>query len=135
MNHLMRPARAIAVGVLTIAALAQVASARADEDYNACIAASDGSNQSWLQCGNAFVDREKQKFEAAWKLLIERQEGRTRDDLLAEHMAWLRFRDVACEFYNNGDLGREGQVLSYPVCKAQVYAGRSRVMESYDEGP
>ena len=68
-------------------------------------------------------------------MLIERQEGRTRDDLLAEHMAWLRFRDVACEFYNNGDLGREGQVLSYPVCKAQVYADRSRILESYDEGP
>ena len=50
-------------------------------------------------------------------------------------MAWLRFRDVACEFYNNGDLGREGQVLSYPVCKAQVYADRSRILESYDEGP
>ena len=66
MNHLMRPARAIAMGALTIAALAQVASARADEDYNACIAACEGSNQSWLQCGNAFVDREKQMFDAAW---------------------------------------------------------------------
>lgn len=35
----------------------------------------------------------------------------------------------------NGDLGREGQVLRYPVCKARLYADRSRVLESYDEGP
>ena len=66
MNHLMRPTRAIAMGALTIAVFGQIASARADEDYNACIEASDGSNQAWLRCGNAFVDREKQKFEAAW---------------------------------------------------------------------
>lgn len=132
----MRPARTIAVaGVLTTAVLGPMAGARADKAYGACIEASDGSNQAWLQCGNAFIDREKRKFEAAWNALIEGQEGRTRDDLLTEHRAWLQFSDVACEFYNNGDLGREGQVLSYPVCKAQVYADRSRVLESYDEGP
>lgn len=74
------------------------------------------------------------KFEATWNALIEGQEGRTRDDLLAEHRAGLLSSDVACEFYNNGDLGREGQVLSYPACKAHLFADRTRVLGTYGEG-
>ncbi|MHA6688100.1 lysozyme inhibitor LprI family protein [Mesorhizobium sp. A556] len=99
--------------------------ARADGAYRTCIEASDGSNQAWLQCGNALVDGEKRKFEVAWNALIDGQKGRPRDGLFAEHRTWLQFSDAACEFYNNGDLGREGQVLSYPTYKAKAYADRT----------
>ena len=133
---MMSAPRAIAVAAIVVTAtMGSSAILRADEIYRTCIAASDGSNQSWLQCGNAFVDREKRKFESAWNTLINGQEGRTRDDLLAEHRAWMQFSELACAFYDNGDLGREGQVLSYPVCKARLYAERSSVLESYDEEP
>jgi uncharacterized protein YecT (DUF1311 family) len=135
-GHMIRFSRTfVTASLLMSATMGSTARVQADEAYDACIKASDGSNQAWLQCGNAFVDREKRKLEAAWNTLIESQEGRTRDDLLSEHRAWLQFSDLACEFYNNGDLGREGQVLSYPACKAQVYADRSRVLKTYGEGP
>lgn len=125
----------VMMAVLAAVTLGSTAGVSADETYRLCIEASDGSNQSWLQCGNAFIEREKRKFEAAWSALIEDQQGQTRDDLLAEHEAWLQFSEAACEFFNNGDLGREGQVLSYPACKAELYAHRSRVLETYSEGP
>lgn len=61
---MMPTPRAIAVaGIVVTATMGSLVIARADATYRACIAASDGSNQSWLQCGNAFIDREKQKFE------------------------------------------------------------------------
>lgn len=109
--------------------------AHADKLYDACIAASNDSNQAWLRCGNDYVEREKKRHDAVWAKLIRDQEGRTKTDLLAEQKAWRKFSQAACEFYDNGDLGREGQVLSYPVCKARMYADRARTLKTYRETP
>jgi uncharacterized protein YecT (DUF1311 family) len=109
--------------------------AHADDIYDKCIEASNDSNQAWARCGNEYVQREKKKLDDTWAKLIREQEGRTKADLLKEQQAWQRFSQAACEFYANGDLGREGQVLNYPVCKARLYADRARTLQAYQDDP
>lgn len=106
-------------------------SALADDAYDKCIEESDGSNASWGQCGSAYIQRADDALNATWKKVYPETEGQTKADLLAEQRAWVAFREVACAFYANGDYGREGQVLSYPVCVASIIEQRTETLESY----
>lgn len=124
--------------VMTLIAMAMahaIGVAHSDDIYGRCIAASNGSNQAWLRCGEDYVAREKVGLDKVWADFIRDQKGRTKTDLLAEQEAWGDFSRLACAFYANGDLGREGQVLSYPACKARLYAERARALKLYREGP
>lgn len=125
----------LAVSAALIVAAAWPGAARADAAYGKCMAASNGSNQAWLRCGNEYLDREKQKLDVLWKRFIRGQEGQTKADLLAEQQSWQEFSKAACEFYDNGEFGREGQVLNYPVCKARLFADRTRTLTTYQEEP
>ena len=119
----------------TMAVLATVTAALADDVYAQCLSSADGSNQAWLRCGDEYVEREKAQLDRTWAAFIDAQLGQTRSDLLAEQAAWADFFRLACAFYANGDLGREGQVLSYPACKARLYHQRKLAIEAYREGP
>lgn len=113
-------AASLAAGIF----LLQTGEAHADAIYDKCInAASD--NASWGQCGGALIEREDAKLNAAWKQVYAQTNGQTKVDLLAEQRAWIAFREASCKFYANGDFGREGQVLSYPTCVAQIIADRT----------
>lgn len=119
----------------TMAVLATVPATLADDVYAQCLSSADGSNQAWLRCGDEYVEREKAQFDRTWTAFIDAQVGQTRSDLLAEQAAWADFFRLACAFYANGDLGREGQVLSYPACKAGLYVQRRLTIDVYREGP
>jgi uncharacterized protein YecT (DUF1311 family) len=125
----------VAMAMMAMATAHAIGVAQADDAYEKCIAASNDSNQAWLRCGEDYVRREKRQLDKVWADFIRDQEGRTKTDLLAEQKAWRKFSQVACAFYANGDLGREGQVLSYPACKARLYAERARTLKAYQEGP
>ncbi|HEY9235064.1 MULTISPECIES: lysozyme inhibitor LprI family protein [Phenylobacterium] len=108
---------------------AMAAPGLADPAYDACIGASN-DNASWSRCGADLIKREDDRLNATWKKVYGLTSGRTRTDLLAEQRAWISFKDKACRFYANGDQGREGQVLSYPMCQAQVIGDRTRQLEA-----
>lgn len=116
-----------------IALLSGSGAALADTAYDRCVNESDGSNVVWASCGAEFVEREDTKLNRVWKALFADTEGQTKKDLLAEQRAWVKYKELACAFYANGDWGREGQVLSYPACEAKVIADRTAVLESYRE--
>ncbi len=122
-------AASFAAGVI----LLQAGEARADDIYDKCINASS-DNASWGRCGGALIDREDAKLNATWKQLYGQTSGQTKTDLLAEQRAWIAFREASCKFYANGDFGREGQVLSYPVCVAGVISDRTKALEELRKG-
>lgn len=122
----------LAMLALCLGLWAVAAAARADDAYKQCLDDSDGTNPAWATCGWQWVAREDARFQAVWKQVAEPlEEGRTRDDLLAEQRAWVLYREKACRYYANGDRGREGEVLDYPACLAEVIATRARQLEVF----
>ncbi|MBA8880695.1 uncharacterized protein YecT (DUF1311 family) [Phyllobacterium myrsinacearum] len=119
----------LALGVI----LAGVPSpALSDDIYDKCIAKYT-DNPSWGQCGGDWVQREDDKLNKAWNALFTTAQGNTKSALLAEQRLWNTFKEGSCKFYDNGDWGREGQVLSFPSCRAEVIAARTKDLEGYSE--
>lgn len=109
--------------------LAAGGAAHADPVYDRCVnAASD--NASWSLCGSALIKREDDRLNAVWQRVFGSTSGQTRIDLRAEQRSWIVFKEASCRFYANGDFGREGTVLSFPVCRAGVIADRTRALEA-----
>lgn len=106
----------------------------ADEAYKRCIDDSDGTNPAWGACGGEWVAREDAKLNATWKRLYEASGPNTKKDLLEEQRAWNAFKEKSCRFYDNGDFGREGQVLHFPACRAAVIAQRTEALKHYEIG-
>jgi len=104
----------------------------ADSVYDKCIKQSDGTNTAWGQCGGDWLKRADNKLNAAWKKVYGQADGQTKTDLLAEQRLWNSYKESSCNFYANGDWGREGQVLHYPGCRASVIEARTKQLQEYD---
>lgn len=103
-----------------------------DAEYRRCIDQSDGTNVAFGACGGALIAREDVRLNAAWKRVYAPDRETKLPDLLDEQRAWIRFKDTSCNFYASGSFGREGQVLSYPVCRAGIIAQRTATLEGYE---
>lgn len=111
--------------------MAIAASANADDKYDKCMSGAM-TNRDFGEFGGAFIDREDAKLNATWKKLYGGAvPEQTKKDLLAEQRLWIAFRESACQFYANGDWGREGQVIGAPACIARVIARRTKELEGY----
>lgn len=124
-----------AISLLTagITLAAGPAPARADDVYDRCIDASDGTNAAWAACGSDYVARADKALNATWKRVYGATEGQTKADLLAAQRAWIAFKETACAFYANGDWGREGEVLGYPACVTRIIEARTTDLEAYGD--
>ena len=89
------------------------------------------TNYDWAKCGGEYVRRADAALNAEWNLLLALAEGKTRANLLAEERAWITYRTKACEFYADGEQGREGQVLHYQGCVAGVIERRTAELAAY----
>jgi uncharacterized protein YecT (DUF1311 family) len=106
--------------------------ARADDAYDKCMKDSDGTNTSWGQCGGDWIARADKALNDAWKKL---HSSMTDDDtakaMLDEQRAWNEYKEKSCLFYAGGYFGREGEVLSYPTCRAEVIEARTADLNAY----
>ena len=102
-------------------------------EYDQCIERSDGTNAAWAACGSAVVQREDAALNAAWMQIYPDLEAASKAALLDEQRAWIVYRDKACGLYQSGDRGREGQVLGYPTCVAEVIKARREQLLSYGD--
>jgi uncharacterized protein YecT (DUF1311 family) len=103
----------------------------ADEAYDSCMKSSDGTNTAWSQCGTMLLGREEAQLTVAWKRAFALTSGQTKTDLLAEQRKCIAFKDTACSFYANGEWSREGTVLHYPLCLAQVISNRAKALNDF----
>ncbi len=116
---------------LVVLALVAASPAVADEAYDRCMNASDATNTAWEHCGGEWVAREDVKLTTTWKSLSAVVAGKSKSDLVAEQRAWIAYKDIACNVYADGESGREGHVLQFPVCRAGVLAQRTKDLEQY----
>lgn len=119
--------------ILTSAALSAPASATsAERTWRACVDKTT-TNFDWGQCGGRYIHQADAALNSEWKKVVAATDGNTRTDLIAEQRAWLVYRKNACDFYANGDWGREGHVLHYAGCVAGVIERRTRELADYIE--
>ena len=102
-----------------LAALAWATPASADNAYSHCLDSS-ATNLEWGECGEALLDRLEAALNTAWRGAKASIDQQTQKDLLAEQRAWLKFRDSSCRFWANGSYGRDGQVLYFIQCRAEI---------------
>lgn len=116
----------MSLGRYGLAALALLVSVpvQADTRYDACMNKAV-SNVAFNDCGAAWIAREEARLNARWKALYSRLSAASKRDLLTEQRAWITYKDKSCLWRANGDWGREGQVISYPSCRAKVIADRA----------
>jgi uncharacterized protein YecT (DUF1311 family) len=99
--------------------------ARADAVYDACMKTAN-SNFDFSECGKAYLKRADDALNAAWKETYRLASDQTANDLLAEEQAWIAYKEKSCLLYANGERGREGEVISFPVCRGQVIEERTK---------
>ena len=104
----------------------------ADATYDKCIENSDSTNPSWNVCGGQWEERADRKLNEVWQSLYKNADGQTKNDLLAEQRAWNSYKEKSCNYLRNGEWGREGQVLHYPICRAKVIEYRITELQSYE---
>jgi uncharacterized protein YecT (DUF1311 family) len=100
------------------------------------------TNFQWDACGGAEIRRQEARLTVAWKNAIACFDTSTPGGLETQHafmkeqQAWILFKDSSCKFYypsKNGQgpyFGREGEVLSAPICRATIIEDRARWLEN-----
>jgi uncharacterized protein YecT (DUF1311 family) len=128
----MRPT----VALLSLGLLAWVGAAKAQSpEWQKCVSATK-TNVEWAQCGEAEIKRQEARLNAAWKQAFACFDGEamaaSKQSFLEEQRLWVKWKDASCDFYSDGQaFGREGQVLSYPACRAAVIQQRSQFLEKF----
>jgi uncharacterized protein YecT (DUF1311 family) len=104
-------------------------------EWKKCI---DGTktNVEWSRCGEAEVNRQEARLNAAWKKAFacfdSAEMSASKQDFLEEQRLWVKWKDASCGFYSDGQaFGREGQVLSYPACRAAVIQQRTQFLDKF----
>jgi uncharacterized protein YecT (DUF1311 family) len=143
-----RELRFATVALLTIA-LVQILSDRANgaelsAAYQHCNDKAV-SNPDFEQCGGDEINRQDKRLNLAWKKALacfDHADGTSRDaqrSLLEEQRLWIKWKDAACGFYyphsqNAGPVGfagREGEVIHFGYCKANILAERATFFEAF----
>lgn len=97
-------------------------------DYRECMGTAV-NNYDFGQCSGAEVKRQEALLTTAWaKAYGEMKDygAEARAALLTEQRAWIVFKDASCKFYITSDraFGREGSVIHFGTCRAQVISSR-----------
>lgn len=121
----------ISLGVLLCAGAAKAQS----PELQKCVAGTK-TNVEWAQCGEAEIKRQEARLNAAWKSAFACFDGESmaaaKQSFLDEQRLWVKWKDASCGFYSDGQaFGREGQVLSYPACRAGVIQQRTQFLEKF----
>ena len=117
-----------------LAAVSPLSAALADSAYKRCTTSADDKTDfmsAYGQCGADWIQREDDKLNAVWKKVYGPLEGQTKKDLLAEQRAWIPYKESTCQFYLNGDWGRQAFQIDFARCRAKVIASRTRELQAY----
>lgn len=104
-------------------------------EWQKCVAAAT-ANLEYGQCGEAELKRQEARLNAAWKTafacFVGEAMAAAKQSFLEEQRLWVKWKDASCGFYSDGQaFGREGQVLSYPACRATVIQQRTQFLEKF----
>lgn len=125
----MRRALALALPPIALAACLAAAPARADDVYDSCIEEAE-TNADFSACGSALLERREAELNRVWKEVVQDLDPGVKKALLDEQRAWIAYKDKSCLTWTTGYFGREGQVIHFYVCRADVIDARIDDLEN-----
>lgn len=116
------------------AAMPLVASAQESnlsKKYDACMDKSDGVTTNMIDCIGAEFDRQDVRLNKAYKTLMAAdQPPERKKQLQATQRAWIKFRDLNCDFYHDPYGGTIARVNANS-CMMRMTADRAKELETF----
>lgn len=118
---------------LPLAASAQ--ESHLSKKYDACMDKSDGVTIKMMDCINAEFERQDARLNKAYKTLMAAMTAadstpERKKQLQAAQRAWIKFRDLNCDFYHDPNGGTIAGVNANS-CMMQMTADRAKELENF----
>ena len=112
--------------------------AGASSQYDECMK-DKSTNLEWSQCGSAEIARQEARLAAAWTKALscfssrktEEEASRIKEQFIDAQNLWIKWKNVACDFYTRPGSGRESQVVDFPICEAEIISQRATWLENF----
>src|SRR5260370_20745110 len=114
--------------VLSTPALA-AADSDMTQEYLACMDTSKGVTSEMMDCISAETARQDARLNANYKKLLAKLSAKRKKTLLDAQRAWIKFRDLNCEFYYDPDGGTAARLASTD-CFLQATADRAKELKN-----
>ena len=122
-------------GLLIVLALVLSTPARAAADsdmtkeYLTCMDKSKGVTSEMIDCMKAETARQDARLNENYKRLMSKVSVKRKKTLLDAQRAWIKFRDLNCEFYYDPDGGTAAR-LAGNDCFLQATADRAKELKN-----
>ena len=117
----------IILAVLSSAELRAADDADKSKDYLACMDKAAGVTSEMLNCIGAEMKRQDAKLNENYKALLLKLAKKRKDELQEAQRAWIKFRDLNCNFYGSAYEG--GSFAQVAVNDCFLDATTDRVKE------
>ena len=114
--------------VLSTPALA-AADSDMTQEYLTCMDKSKGVTAEMIDCMSAETARQDARLNANYKKLLAKLSAKRKKTLLDAQRAWIKFRDLNCEFYYDPDGGTAAR-LAGNDCFLQATADRAKELKN-----
>ena len=114
--------------VLSTPALA-AADSDMTQEYLTCMDKSKGVTSEMIGCMSAETARQDARLNANYKKLLAKLSAKRKKTLLEAQRAWIKFRDLNCEFYYDPDGGTAAR-LAGNDCFLQATADRAKELKN-----
>jgi uncharacterized protein YecT (DUF1311 family) len=114
--------------VLSTPALA-AADSDMTQEYLTCMDKSKGVTPEMMDCMSAETARQDARLNENYKRLMSKVSAKRKKTLLEAQRAWIKFRDLNCEFYYDADGGTAARLASND-CFLQATADRAKELKN-----
>ena len=114
--------------VLSTPALA-AADSDMTQEYLTCMDKSKGVTAEMIDCISAETARQDARLNANYKKLMAKLSAKRKKTLIEAQRAWIKFRDLNCEFYYDPDGGTAAR-LAGSDCFLQATADRAKELRN-----
>jgi len=114
--------------VLSTPALA-AADSDMTQEYLTCMDKSQGVTPEMIDCMSAETARQDARLNANYKKLLANLSAKRKKTLLEAQRAWIKFRDLNCEFYSDPAAGTAAR-LAGSGCFLQPTADRAKELKN-----
>lgn len=115
------------------AAMPLVASAQdshLSKKFDACMDKSGGVTMDMIDCIGAEFERQDVRLNKAYKSLMTNLTPERKKQLQEAQRAWIKFRDLNCNFYHDPDGGSIARVNANS-CMMRMTADRAKELENF----
>ena len=99
------------------------------QEYLTCMDKSKGVTSEMIDCMSAETARQDARLNANYKKLLAKLSAKRKKTLLDAQRAWIKFRDLNCEFYYDPDGGTAARLASND-CFLQATADRAKELKN-----